>query len=238
MLPVLAVGCFGARMMDTEEIDDDSSQENHVRATVGPKKKKSRKDKHALVPPANTLTRFLGPSGSTSSPDWEDVNRQCPVCQQRGFSSRALALHVNECLDVGLAGGGGSDGGRAGAEHEAGTSGDVRAANASTASHGNGGSRTPASAARKVGKLARRSLSAGRMGGRKGDTVEPRNAPQERVGMSNEGEQQPYSQKTVTKAKKHHSSKSVTERSGAVINIDGVMAAINAFFRPSHPCQR
>lgn len=51
------------------------------------------------VLPGNLLTRFLGPPAPPSLSAWEDVNRQCPVCQKKGFSSHGLALHVNECLD-------------------------------------------------------------------------------------------------------------------------------------------
>lgn len=52
------------------------------------------------MPSSSTLTRFLGPRGAPSISVWEDANRQCPVCQQSGFSSRSLSLHVNDCLDA------------------------------------------------------------------------------------------------------------------------------------------
>lgn len=86
-----------------EEIEDTSSQEDqHVHVNL-PRatKKQQAKSKKDSPGPSSTLTRFLGPAGPPSLAAWEDVNRQCPVCQQTGFSSRSLALHVNECLDVG-----------------------------------------------------------------------------------------------------------------------------------------
>lgn len=91
--------------MEIEEIDDNSSQDAlSPAATILPAKKrtnKTRKDnkKNSIAPPSSTLTRFLGPRGAPSTSVWEDANRQCPVCQQGGFSSRSLAFHVNDCLD-------------------------------------------------------------------------------------------------------------------------------------------
>lgn len=95
------------KMMDIEEIDDNSSQEDCPPATTATTTKrakgKSKKESPAAAstPASSTLTRFLGPAGPPSLSAWEDVNRQCPVCQQTGFSSRSLSLHVNECLDLG-----------------------------------------------------------------------------------------------------------------------------------------
>lgn len=107
--------------MDIEEIDDNSSQEGCPPATTATTKKRSKgkgKSKKEPQSPAvssssstSTLTRFLGPAGPPSLSAWEDVNRQCPVCQQAGFSSRSLALHVNECLDVGSNAGAGAGAG-------------------------------------------------------------------------------------------------------------------------------
>lgn len=89
--------------MDIEEIDN-SSQEALVppattTAVVAKKKRTNKKKSPPAVAPPSTLARFLGPAGPPSRSAWEDVNRQCPVCQQTGFSSRSLALHVNDCLD-------------------------------------------------------------------------------------------------------------------------------------------
>lgn len=112
--------------MGIEEIDDNSSQEDRpppttTTATIKkrPRSKSKNKETHSpaiasVASGSGTLTRFLGPAGPPSLPAWEDVNRQCPVCQQTGFSSRSLALHVNECLDVvsnagARAGAGGAD---------------------------------------------------------------------------------------------------------------------------------
>lgn len=91
--------------MEIEDIDDNSSQDALCpAATILPAKKrtnKTKKDskKKPIAHPSSTLTRFLGPRGAPSTSVWEDADRQCPVCQQGGFSSRSLALHVNECLD-------------------------------------------------------------------------------------------------------------------------------------------
>ncbi|CAM9812527.1 unnamed protein product, partial [Ectocarpus sp. 12 AP-2014] len=89
-------------MMDVEEIDDNSSQEANLPpatlASATNKRTKTKKDPPAVAP-SSTLTRFLGPAGPPSRSAWDDVNRQCPVCQQTGFSSRSLALHVNDCLE-------------------------------------------------------------------------------------------------------------------------------------------
>ncbi|CAM9349048.1 unnamed protein product [Ectocarpus sp. 4 AP-2014] len=89
-------------MMDVEEIDDNSSQEANLPpatlALATKKRTKTKKDSPAVAP-SSTLTRFLGPAGPPSRSAWDDVNRQCPVCQQTGFSSRSLALHVNDCLE-------------------------------------------------------------------------------------------------------------------------------------------
>ncbi|CAM9366923.1 unnamed protein product [Scytosiphon promiscuus] len=93
--------------MDIEEIDDNSSQEARappaaLTLPITKKRAKPKKDKDSpAAAPSTTLTRFLGPAGPPSLSAWEDVNRQCPVCQQTGFSSRSLALHVNNCIDVG-----------------------------------------------------------------------------------------------------------------------------------------
>lgn len=92
-------------MMDIEEIEDNSSQESNIppattTAVVTKKKRANNKKNPPAVASPSTLTRFLGPAGPPSRSAWEDVNRQCPVCQQTGFSSRSLALHVNDCLDV------------------------------------------------------------------------------------------------------------------------------------------
>lgn len=88
--------------MDVEEIDDNSSQEANLPpatlALATKKRTKTKKDSPAVAP-SSTLTRFLGPAGPPSRSAWDDVNRQCPVCQQTGFSSRSLALHVNDCLE-------------------------------------------------------------------------------------------------------------------------------------------
>ena len=88
--------------MEIEEIDDNSSQDAICPATTPLPAKKRTKTKRnpPTVPPSSTLTRFLGPLGTPSISVWEDANRQCPVCQQSGFSSRSLALHVNNCLDA------------------------------------------------------------------------------------------------------------------------------------------
>ncbi|CAN0173068.1 unnamed protein product [Ectocarpus sp. 12 AP-2014] len=89
-------------MMEVEEIDDNSSQEANLPpatlALATKKRTKTKKDSPAVAP-SSTLTRFLGPAGPPSRSAWDDVNRQCPVCQQTGFSSRSLALHVNDCLE-------------------------------------------------------------------------------------------------------------------------------------------
>ncbi|CAB1119346.1 unnamed protein product [Ectocarpus sp. CCAP 1310/34] len=89
-------------MMDVQEIDDNSSQEANLPpatlALATKKRTKTKKDSPAVAP-SSTLTRFLGPAGPPSRSAWDDVNRQCPVCQQTGFSSRSLALHVNDCLE-------------------------------------------------------------------------------------------------------------------------------------------
>lgn len=87
--------------MDIEEIEDNSSQEDLPTATKASTKKRPKRKKEPPAAASSTLTRFLGPAGPPSLSAWEDVNRRCPVCQQTGFSSRSLALHVNECLDVG-----------------------------------------------------------------------------------------------------------------------------------------
>lgn len=81
---------------------EDSSQEAE-QPIITKKKGKSKKADALPPPPANTLTRFLAPGPFAQSVNiWDDVNRQCPVCQQAGFSStQALALHVNSCLDTG-----------------------------------------------------------------------------------------------------------------------------------------
>lgn len=102
--------------MDIEEIDDNSSQEDcppaPTTATAAKKRPRGKSKKEAQSPAVasstSTLTRFLGPAGPPSLSAWEDVNRQCPVCQQTGFSSRSLALHVNDCLDVGSNAGAGA----------------------------------------------------------------------------------------------------------------------------------
>lgn len=86
-------------MTDLEVIDESSSQEA-VPPSLPVKKKGETKRDAAVVPPANTLTRFLGPPAAPSLSAWEDVNLQCPVCQRAGFSSQGLAFHVNHCLDV------------------------------------------------------------------------------------------------------------------------------------------
>lgn len=108
--------------IDIEEIDDNSSQEDCPPATTAATKKraknKNRSKKESPAVASSTLTRFLGPSGPPSLSAWEDVNRQCPVCQQTGFSSRSLALHVNECLDVGSSTGAGARAGAADCEGE------------------------------------------------------------------------------------------------------------------------
>lgn len=86
-----------------EQIEDTSSQEaeNIVQvATTTAKTKQAKTTKDAIPTPSNTLTRFLGPPGCPILSAWEDMNRQCPICQQKGFSSPALALHVNDCLDA------------------------------------------------------------------------------------------------------------------------------------------
>lgn len=91
------------KMMDIEDIDDNSSQDDCPQAktaTATTKKRTKSKSKKESPAASSTLTRFLGPAGPPSFSAWEDVNRQCPVCQQTGFSSRSLALHVNECLDM------------------------------------------------------------------------------------------------------------------------------------------
>lgn len=90
--------------MEIEEIDDNSSQDAICPATTTPfpaKTRKKPKKGPPVLPSSSTLTRFLGPRGTPSVSVWEDENRQCPVCQQSGFSSRSLALHVNGCLDAG-----------------------------------------------------------------------------------------------------------------------------------------
>ena len=153
--------------MDIEEIDDNSSQEGCPPATIeeatakkqpkGKSKSKSKKEPQSptVASSTSTLTRFLGPAGPPSLSAWEDVNRQCPVCQQAGFSSRSLALHVNDCLDVGSNAGAG-----AGAGAEAGaTNGEGEAAGAiETAKKGAvgtcGGRNTPTAAgsARRISK--------------------------------------------------------------------------------------
>lgn len=90
-----------------EEIEDSSSQEAVARSTVtsttAAKKKSTNRKADGVPAPSNnnTLTRFLA-LGPHSRSAWEDVNRQCPVCQKRGFSTaQALAFHVNSCLDTG-----------------------------------------------------------------------------------------------------------------------------------------
>lgn len=87
--------------MEAEAVGGNSSEESEeTRASEPTRRSKKRKGGTGVMAPSNTLTRFLGPSGPLSRNAWEDVNRQCPVCQRKGFSSRALALHVNDCLDV------------------------------------------------------------------------------------------------------------------------------------------
>lgn len=87
-----------------EEMEDSSSQETVAPSTITSiitkKKGASRKGDGAPAPSNNTLTSFLA-SGSHSRSIWEDMNRQCPVCQKSGFSTgQALSLHVNSCLDT------------------------------------------------------------------------------------------------------------------------------------------
>ena len=101
----------------------------------------------------STLTRFLGPSGPPSRALWEDINRQCPVCQRKGFSSRALALHVNECLDVGLREHDDGDGASAVREHaRTRASGDIQEEITGAGSKPTAG----ASRAQKAAKVAKR----------------------------------------------------------------------------------
>lgn len=87
------------QIMNDEETEEGSCQEAEASKTTAPKRGKKRKGGANHVAPSNTLTRFLGQSGQSSSSTWEDVNRQCPVCGRKGFSSGALAFHVNKCLD-------------------------------------------------------------------------------------------------------------------------------------------
>lgn len=77
--------------MDVEEIKGDTGLQE--KSPWNGSKKKNM--------PSNrvTLTRFLGPSVPPSVAQWNDINRECPVCKRKGFSSRALEVHVNECLD-------------------------------------------------------------------------------------------------------------------------------------------
>lgn len=86
--------------MEAEEIEDDPGREVNSTTPLPTKKGARAKNNTPAVHPSNTLTRFLEPPGPCPLSAWQDFNRQCPVCQQKGFSSRALELHVNECLDV------------------------------------------------------------------------------------------------------------------------------------------
>lgn len=89
------------RVTAAMEVDIEGNPSQGEAPETKTKKNGKAKRVDAIVAPPNTLTRFLSLAGPPFSSAWEDVNRQCPVCQQNGFSSRGLALHVNSCLDTG-----------------------------------------------------------------------------------------------------------------------------------------
>lgn len=167
--------------MDIEEIDDNCSEEVCPPATTVTTKKrgngKSKKESPAVAAASSTLTRFLGPAGPPSLSAWEDVNRQCPVCQQTGFSSRSLALHVNECLDVGR----GRNAGAEAADNEDEATGASARERASRGAGAAGGRNAPtAASARRAGNVGASNVShAAGAGSRQGQGV-ARKMPQDR----------------------------------------------------------
>lgn len=194
--------------MDIEEIDDNSSQEANPAPTALPKKQAKTKKDAAIVPPSISITRFLGPPAPPSRSAWEDVNRQCPVCQQTGFSSRSLAMHVNACLDSGNANQvvGGENTGAGGREQS--EEGRSRAGNAD-------GFEEAACAAPKSGKLASSNPSTPADGGHRAGVGVSRKAAGARAVAAYNGEQQPRPRKGAKKLKRRQAPALVAERPGA-----------------------
>lgn len=190
-------------------IDASSSQEA-VPPSLPVKNKGKTKRDAAVVPPSNTLTRFLGPPAAPSLWAWEDVNLQCPVCQRTGFSSRGLAFHVNHCLDVTAARK--PEGAGADVQRDAKESGGGGGGNA-------GGGNIPVNAAgHEVKKPASNGYnSAASSRSRKGAAGVSRAAVDRSVVKAVDCEEKPPSDNTGNKSKAHHPHPpSVRKRSGGL----------------------
>lgn len=199
-------------MIDVEEIDDNSSQEaNLPPATLALATKKRAKTKDSpAVAPSSTLTRFLGPAGPPSRSAWDDVNRQCPVCQQTGFSSRSLALHVNDCLDQGRRAPDANDGESAAAGRKEAAGG-----------VGNPDGRNTATAKTAVGKEASSGITddVTGSGSREGNTrrMSREGTPKGKAVHRRGGEQQLRQDKAAKKAKTLQGGRTIdTEKAGAL----------------------
>lgn len=202
-----------------EEIDNSSQEANLPHGTtsavpVVTKKRTKTKKNPPAVAPLSTLTRFLGPAGPPSLSAWEDVNRRCPVCQQAGFSSRSLALHVNDCLDVTKksARDAASDGESEAVEK-------IATGVASGVGNVDGRNAPKASSARGAGKVgsSNTSTSPG-AASRKGRTgTVQREAPSNTTTPGCTGEQRLRLDKTAKKAKVQKNQRAIgSERSGVV----------------------
>lgn len=85
--------------MDVEDIKGKPGLEEKSPWNGNKKTQKKTTPSSSVTSNRVTLTRFLGPFAPPSLAQWKDINRECPVCKRKGFSSRGLEVHVNECLD-------------------------------------------------------------------------------------------------------------------------------------------